>query len=146
MGSSEWVFSSLQDAVLWIITGSGSNISSIRILLCGFGRFYIRCGTDGVFVHIQRPEAEFLDKIQTNNPILRVFLLAIHSHLYRFALRYLQTHTTSYNFYSSQLLYTVKGKGGKPDGKNYIQKPQRHYMSMNSASEQILIELSACIT
>ncbi len=32
-------------------------------------------------------EAEFLDEIQTK--VLRVFLLAIHSHLYSFALRFL---------------------------------------------------------
>jgi hypothetical protein len=40
------------------------------------------------------PEAEFLDEIQTK--VLRVFLLAIHSHLYSFALRFLflQTHAT----------------------------------------------------
>jgi hypothetical protein len=46
-------------------------------------------------------EAEFLDEIQTK--VLRVFLLTIHSHLYRFVLRFLflQTHTTSYGFYSS---------------------------------------------
>jgi hypothetical protein len=46
-------------------------------------------------------EAEFLDEIQTK--VLRVFILAIHSHLYSFALRFifLQTHTTSYSFYSS---------------------------------------------
>jgi hypothetical protein len=31
-------------------------------------------------------EAEFLDEIQTK--VLRVFLLAIHSHLYSFALRF----------------------------------------------------------
>ncbi len=43
--------------------------------------------------------AEFLDEIQTKN--LRVFLLAIHSHLYSFALRFifLRTHATSYSFY-----------------------------------------------
>jgi hypothetical protein len=35
--------------------------------------------------------------------LLRVFLLGIHSHLYSFALRFLflQTHATSYSFYSS---------------------------------------------
>jgi hypothetical protein len=44
------------------------------------------------------PEDEFLDKIQT-----KFFLLAIHSHLYSFALRFLfiQTHATSYSFYGS---------------------------------------------
>jgi hypothetical protein len=46
-------------------------------------------------------EAEFLDEIQTK--VLRVFLLAIHRHHYSFALRFLvlQTHATSYSFYSS---------------------------------------------
>jgi hypothetical protein len=33
------------------------------------------------------PEAEFLDEIQTK--VLRVFLLAIHSHLYDVALRFI---------------------------------------------------------
>ncbi len=44
------------------------------------------------------PEAEFLDEIQTK--VIRVFLLAIHRHLYSFALRFLflQTHATSYSF------------------------------------------------
>ncbi len=76
-----------------------------------------------------RTEAEFLDEIQTK--VWRVFLLAIHSHLYNFALRFLflQNHATSYIF----LLYTVKEKGGKPGRKTYppslwfiksVQKPQ----------------------
>ncbi len=45
-------------------------------------------------------EAEFLDEIQTK--VLRVFLRAIHSHLYSFALRFLflQIHATSYVFSS----------------------------------------------
>ncbi len=45
-----------------------------------------------------RPEAEFLDEIQRK--VLEVFLLAILSHLYNLALRFifLQTHTTSYSF------------------------------------------------
>jgi hypothetical protein len=57
------------------------------------------------------PEAEFLDEIQTK--VLKVFLLAIQSHLYSFALRFLflQTHATFYNFFSA-LLYTIKEKGG----------------------------------
>ncbi len=43
-------------------------------------------------------EAEFLDVIQTKD--LLVFLLAIYSHLYSFAFRFifLQTHATSYSF------------------------------------------------
>ncbi len=43
----------------------------------------------------------------------RIFLLAIHSHLYAFSLRFLflQTHATSYSFFSSLLhSYTVKEK------------------------------------
>jgi hypothetical protein len=57
---------------------------------------------------MKRPEVEFLGEIKT-----KVFLLAIQSHLYSFALRYLflQTHATSYSFYSA-LLYTVKEKEG----------------------------------
>jgi hypothetical protein len=39
----------------------------------------------GVYQRHTSTEAEFLDDIQTK--ILRVFLLAIHSHLYSFALR-----------------------------------------------------------
>jgi hypothetical protein len=53
-------------------------------------------------------EAKFLGTIQTK--VLRVFLLAIHSHLYSFAVRFMflqiqatfyvvfQTHATSYRF------------------------------------------------
>ncbi len=54
-------------------------------------------GRDAVYPIL---EAEFLDEIQTK--VLRVFLLAIHSHLYSFSLRFLfpQTHATSYSFYS----------------------------------------------
>ncbi len=61
-------------------------------------------------------EFEFLDEIQTK--VLRVFLLAIHSHRYSFALRYLflQIHATSYSSYSL-LLYMVKEIEGKPDRK-----------------------------
>jgi hypothetical protein len=60
------------------------------------------------------PEAEFLDEIQTK------VLLAIHSHLCSFALRFLflQTHatvSTVITVSTVQLLYTVKEKGGKPD-------------------------------
>ncbi len=81
-----------------------------------------------------RTVAEFLDEIQTK--VIRVFLLAIHSHLYSLALRFifLQTHATSYVFLQfSYLLYTVKEKGGKPDRKpcplpyclrKSVQKPQ----------------------
>jgi hypothetical protein len=48
-------------------------------------------------LYISCTEAEFLDEIQTK------VLVAIHSHLYSIALRFLflQTHATSYNFYST---------------------------------------------
>jgi hypothetical protein len=88
--------------------------------------------------------------------IFRVILLAIHSHLYSFALRFLflQTHTTTYSLYSSVTVHG-KGEGGKPDRKpyplpyglrnpyrnlmsenfqDYAQKPQRNCTFMNSAS------------
>jgi hypothetical protein len=56
--------------------------------------------TDGYTVE-DDPETKFLEKIQAK--VLRVFLLAIHNHLYSFALKckFLQTHATSYSFYSS---------------------------------------------
>ena len=100
-----------------------------------------------------------MDEIRTK--ILRVFFIAIHSHLYSFALRFLflQTHTTSYSFYSSVTVHcTVKKKGGKPDRKpyplpygfrnpyrnlksensqHYAQKPRRNCTFMNSASGRI---------
>jgi hypothetical protein len=66
------------------------------------------------------PEAEFLDEIQTK--VLRVSLLAIHSHLYSFGFRFLflQTHATSYSFHGSVTVqYTVTEKGGKPDRKQH---------------------------
>jgi hypothetical protein len=101
-------------------------------------------------------EPEFLDEIQTK--VLRVFLLAIHSHLNSFAFRFqfLQTHETSYNSYSS---VTVKEKGRKPgrkayplpyglrnpyknikseNSKDYDQKPQRKCTFMNSASGSVM--------
>ncbi len=97
-----------------------------------------------------------MDEIQTK--VLRVFLLAIHSHLYRFDLRFLflQIHATSYSFYSS-VLYAVKEEVGKPNRKpypllygvrnpyrnlmsensqDYAQKPQRNCAFKNSASDQ----------
>jgi hypothetical protein len=51
-----------------------------------------------------------LDEIQKK--VLRVFLLAFHSHLYSFALS--SAHATSYVF-TVQFLYAVKEKGGKPE-------------------------------
>jgi hypothetical protein len=64
-------------------------------------------------------EGEFLDETQTK--VFRVFLLAIHSHLYSFALRFplLKTHATSYSFYHSATVH-CKGERGKPDRKPYL--------------------------
>jgi hypothetical protein len=81
------------------------------------------------------PEAEFLDKIQTK-VLIRVFLLAIQSHLYSFALRFLflQTHATYYSFCSA-LLYTLKEKGGKPDRKTQ-HPPRNPYRNLKSENSQ----------
>jgi hypothetical protein len=77
-----------------------------------------------------------LDETQTK--VLRDFLLAVHNHLYSFALRFvfLQTHATSYSFYV-QLLYTVKKIGEKLDRKPYplpygLRNPYRNLKSENS--------------
>jgi hypothetical protein len=83
-------------------------------------------------------EAEFLDKIQTK--VLRIFLFDAHSHPYSIALRFifLQTHATSYYFYSSiTVLYTVKKKGGKPNRKPHplpygLRNPYRNHKYENS--------------
>ncbi len=89
---------------------------------------------------------------------LGVVLLAIHSYLYSFAFRFvfLQTHGTSYNFFSSVTVH-CKGERRKPDRKpypfpyglknpyrnlksensqDYAQKHQRNVTFMNSASGQ----------
>jgi hypothetical protein len=79
-----------------------------------------------------------VQEIQTK--VIRVFILAISSHLYSFGLRFLflQTHATSYKFYSSATVqYTVKEKGGKPDRKTHtppfgIRNPCRNIKSENS--------------
>jgi hypothetical protein len=81
------------------------------------------------YLSTSRPEAEFLDEIQTK--VLRVFLLAIQSPLFcSFALRFLflQTHEIAYSFYSSVTVH-CKGKRRKtmPPSlwfKKSIQKPQ----------------------
>jgi hypothetical protein len=107
-------------------------------------------------------EAEFLDIIQTK--VERVFLLAIHSHFYSYALRFLflQTHATTYSF--RVLIYTVDEKGENPYRKPYPllyglinpytetsrlktlknmprKKPQRNCMFMNSTADLSLVLL-----
>jgi hypothetical protein len=65
--------------------------------------------------------------------VLRVFLLAILSHLFALRFLFLPTHATSCNFFSA-LLYTVKDKGGKPDRKPHplsygLKNPNRNVKS-----------------
>ncbi len=114
-------------------------------------------GSATLVVH---PEAEFSDEIQTK-VLIRVssLLPVIHCHLYIFALRilFLQTHATSYSFYSSVTVH-CKGdrrktwlKTWKPyplpcdlrnlcrnikseNFQDYAQQPQRNCTFMNSAS------------
>jgi hypothetical protein len=80
-------------------------------------------------------EAEFSDEIQTK--VLRVFLLAIHCHLYSVTLRllFLPTHATSYSL-TVMLQYTFK-KRRKHDRKPYplpygLRNPYRRLKSENS--------------
>ncbi len=102
----------------------------------------------------QCTEAEFVDEIQIK--VWKVFLLAIHSHLYSFALRFLflQTLATSYSLYSSVTVH-CKGERKKTwqktippslwfkksipkpqvwDSQDYAQKPQLNCTFMNSSS------------
>ncbi len=82
-------------------------------------------------------EAKFLDEIQTK--VLRVssLLFTATSTALPWRFLFLQTHATSYSFYSS-VLYTVKVKGGgKPDRKPYplpygLRNPHRNLKSENS--------------
>jgi hypothetical protein len=66
--------------------------------------------------------------------VLRVFLLAIHSHLLSFALRFifLLTHATSYSFFMVYAIHTETSSLKK--SQDYAQKPQRNCAFMNSAS------------
>jgi hypothetical protein len=108
-------------------------------------------------------EAEFYDEIQTK--VLRVFLLAIHSHpsiAWPWDSNFFKL-TQPLTVSTIQLLYTVKEKGGKPDRKPYplpfglrnpyrnlkfensqdnARKPQRNCNFMNSAS----VYHAKCIT
>jgi hypothetical protein len=76
-----------------------------------FKTFFSRCLQSTIisfFFFTGSTKAVFLDEIQTK--VLRVFLLAIHSHLYIFPwdFYFLKTHETSYSFCSS---VTVHCKG-----------------------------------
>jgi hypothetical protein len=103
-----------------------------------------------------------LEEIQTK--VVRVFILAIHSHLCSVALGFPFFKLTQPLTVSTVLLlYTVKEKGGKPDRKpyplpfglrnsyrnlktensqNYDQKPRRNFTLLNSASVSFLLLLS----
>jgi hypothetical protein len=88
-------------------------------------------------------ETQFLDKIHTK--VLRVFLLAIHSHLYYFTPVSISSNSRNLLCISSnppnllhistlQLLYTAKEKGGKHDRKPYpipygLRNPYRNLTS-----------------
>jgi hypothetical protein len=81
-------------------------------------------------------EAEFLDKIQTK--VIRVFFIAIYSQPYSFALRllFLQTHATSYNFYSTIIVH-CKGESSKTSRKPHLlsyvlRNPYRNLKPENS--------------
>ncbi len=67
-------------------------------------------------------EAEYLDVIGTK---VLVFLLAIHSHLYNFVLRFwfLQTHATSDSFYRRRILGRNWDKSLKSFASFYSQSP-----------------------
>jgi hypothetical protein len=92
-----------------------------------------------------------LDLGRNPNKVLRVFLAAIHSHIYSFAWDFYFFKLTEHLTVS----FSVKEKGGKSDRKPYplpyglrnpyrnlksensqdcVRKPQRDCMSMNSAS------------
>jgi hypothetical protein len=107
--------------------------------------------SQGHLRYCERPEAEFLGKIQTK--FLRVFHLAFHNLLYSFDISISSNSRNLLQFlqFNYCKVYTVKEKGGKPDPlpyglrnpyKNlksensqvYAQKTQRNCTFMNSAS------------
>jgi hypothetical protein len=110
---------------------------------------------DGLGLQCYQP---YNQRLNSWTKVLRVFFFAIHSHLYRFALRFLflQTPATSYIVYITvQLLCTLVGEMRKTYYKtiapslwfrkpyrnlksaisqDYAQKTQRNSTFMNSAS------------
>jgi hypothetical protein len=70
-------------------------------------------------------EAEFLDVIRTK--VLRVFLLAIHSHLY-----YITDFTPPPS--TIKLVFNVHRNLKSENSQDYVQKPQRNCTFKNSAS------------
>jgi hypothetical protein len=76
-----------------------------------------------------------LDESQTK--VLRVFLLAIHSHPCSFAMRFLFLNSHNLLQLLQFILLPVKEKGGKPDSKPYplpygLRNPYRNLKSENS--------------
>ncbi len=81
------------------------------------------------------PEVDFLDEIQTK--VWGVFLLAIHSALYRqLCLRFmfLQTHATSDVFLQTHVTFNRFLWVKSENSQDYTQKPQWYCIFMNSAS------------
>ncbi len=77
-----------------------------------------------------RPETEFLNVIGTKD--LRVFLLAIHSHLYiRILIPSLLSKSCLKLVCNVNIVY---GNLKSENSRDYAQKPQRNYAFMNSAS------------
>jgi hypothetical protein len=78
-----------------------------------------------------QPEAKFLDEIQTK--VLRVILLAIHSHLYNSALRFLilQSHATSYLFLQWVMVHC------KGERRKYIKPNPRPWFKKSIQKSQV---------
>ncbi len=116
--------------------------------------FFLSTPTVIKFKSATGAECETRCRILGRNPEKspKSFLLAIHSHVYSFALSFpfLQTHAASYSFCSSTAVHS-KGERRKTNGglrnpyknlksensQDYAQKPQRNCMLMNSASVQL---------
>jgi hypothetical protein len=110
-------------------------------------------------------EAEFLVEIQTK--IIRVFLLAIHSHLYSFASRFNFFKLMQPLTVSASVIVHCEGQKRKPDRKtyhlpyglrnpysslksefsqDYAQKPQGNCQFMNSAPRVAYLGTKTAIT
>jgi hypothetical protein len=77
------------------------------------------------------PEIWFFLRPNSWTKVSRFFLLAIHSHLYSFAMRFLflQTHATSYSFYSLVTVHCNENMKYFPYG---LRNPYRNLKSENS--------------
>jgi hypothetical protein len=81
-----------------------------------------------ILVCLQRPNSW----TKSRQMSWRVFLLAIHSHLYSFPLRFFFFKVTQpLTAFTVQLLYTVKEKGGKPYPLPYgLRNPYRNLRTL----------------